>query len=123
MAEIAYQYQRIKKGAKKITWSGMANGDDGTWWGDAGANDRNLQIVITAGTGITCAIEGTNEDSPVSATPGFPVRDAGNLPNALALSNTVLTGQALESPKFIRPRVTAGTGANIAVILISEDKK
>lgn len=123
MAEISFQYQRIKKGSVRITWTGLANGDEGTWWGDAGANDRTFEMVVTAGTGITCAIEGTNQPNPVNATPGFAVRDAGNLPNALSLTNTVLAGQALESPGYIRPNVTAGTGANVTVILISEDKK
>lgn len=88
--------------SKLITWSGLLNGDDGAaaQWTDFA--DRCFQVTGTFGAGGSLTIEGSNDGtnwSILSDPQGNPL--------------TFTTGrieQALELPRYVRPRVTAGDG-------------
>lgn len=94
-----------------ITWGGLLNGDDGARADWVEFADRCIQVTGTFGTGGSVTIEGSNDGAtfhPLSDPQGNPL--------------TFTTGrieQALELPRYVRPRVTAGDGTtNLTVTLL-----
>lgn len=91
-------------GMQLYSWIGMANGDDGEPLNISHFADKSIQVLGTFGAGGNLRIEGSNMlDSPTYAT----LADAQG--NALDFTAAKIE-QVLESPYWIRPRVTAGDG-------------
>lgn len=97
-------------GAAGITWTGLLDGDDGAPW-----EFKDGPITYTAtisgafGTGGTVLIE----HSADGITWGTMIQV-----NNSAASFTAATSAALRgSPRYIRPRISAGTGVTVAVAL------
>ena len=95
---------------KLATWSGLLNGDDGSpaQWCDFA--DRCIQVTGTFGTGGSLTVEGSNDGAVFSAL-------ADPQGNALAFTSAKIE-QALELPRYVRPRVTAGDGTTNLVCTI-----
>lgn len=93
-----------------VTWTGLANGDDGApvEWVDFA--DRCVQVTGTFGSGGSVTIQGSN-DGTNWATMADPQG------NALTVTSAKLE-QVLELPRYVRPIVTAGDGTtSLAVTL------
>lgn len=89
-----------------ITWSGLLNGDDGTWVSAAEFADRSIHFYGTFGAGGTVVLQGSNEDTPTAAN-AVTLAD----PQGTAISKTgTAIEQVLELTRWIRPAVTAGDG-------------
>lgn len=104
---------QVKNQSSYITWSGLLNGDDGDAIEIAGAPDKTVTITGTFGVGGTCSIQGSN-----NGTTWLVLTDPqGNAITKTADSIEVI----LESPRFIRPIVTAGDGTtNLTVIICAK---
>lgn len=86
-----------------FTWSGLLNGDDGNAVQMDEYGDRTFQVTGTFGTGGTIVMQGSNDGTNwVSLTD----------PQGNAISKTAAAMEALlETPRYIRPIVTAGDGS------------
>lgn len=96
------------------TWSGLLNGDTGNWIEFPEYGDRCAQISGTAGVGLSITMQGTNNTSLTA----FALTD----PQGNAVTKTAVdVGETLmETPRYIRPSVTAGDGAtNVTVTLFA----
>jgi hypothetical protein len=97
--------------AKLVTWTGLLNGDDGSRADWVDYADRCFQVTGTFGTGGSLTIEGSNDGTNFSAL-------ADPQGNALTFTSTKIE-QALELPRYVRPRVTAGDGTtNLVCTLV-----
>lgn len=90
-----------------ITWTGLLNTDDGTpaEWVDFA--DRCIQVTGTFGAGGSLTVEGSNDGvnwAPLADPQGNPMTFTSQR-----------IEQALELPRFVRPRVTAGDGTTSLV--------
>jgi len=92
---------------QKITWSNLANGDDGTPLTDFAAfADRSVQFVATAwGSGGTVILEGSNDGTNYHTLTNLQ----GTSISKTSISGTLLE-QITEACFYTRPRVTAGDG-------------
>lgn len=93
---------------KLVTWTGLANGDDGAPVDYPEFSDRTVQVRGTFGVGGSIQMEGSNQDAPSAAADYDLLADPqGN--------DIVKTAADLESvmdvPRWTRPRVTAGDGS------------
>ena len=105
MATIAAAIEEIKTWGDDchvITWTPLANGDDGQRIEMPGSADRSVQIEGTFGAGGNLRIEGSND-----GTNYRPLVDPQG--NALDITSAKIE-QVLEIVRYIRPRVTAGDG-------------
>jgi hypothetical protein len=96
--------------AKLVTWTGILNGDDGSpaEWVDFA--DRCFQVTGTFGAGGSVAIEGSNNGANWATL-------ADPQGNPLTFTAQKIE-QALELPRYVRPRCTAGDATtNLAVTL------
>ena len=93
--------------AKLIRWTGLLNGDDGSPADWVDYADRCFQVTGTFGTGGSLTVEGSNDGVTFSAL-------ADPQGNALTFTSTKIE-QALELPRYVRPRVTAGDGTTSLV--------
>lgn len=85
-----------------FVWAAMLNGDVGLPAQFMATGDRTFQVNGTFGVGGTIVLEGS-----LDGTNYFTLSDAGGT----AISRTAAgLKSVLESPLFIRPRVTAGDG-------------
>lgn len=112
MATVNYSVERItteKDPAHVVSWVGLATGDDGTRLEMPGSADRTAQVGGTFG-GATCVIEGSNDgvNYLVLTDP-----QGNNLSFTSAKIETVT-----EITRYIRPRVTGGSGVNINVHIL-----
>lgn len=91
------------------TWTGLTTSDTGAPLEAPGFTDASYQVTGTFG-GATVTIEGSND-----GTNYVTLTD----PSATAISFTA-TGlsQILQIVRFIRPKVTGGSGASINVIAV-----
>lgn len=114
MATIAAVTTFIQKGVVQISWEGFAaSADVGTAQSIAGFPDKSVQITGTFTGSPTIVIEGSNDGTNFSTL----VDPQGN---ALSFTAAALE-QVLEVVRFIRPRLTAGTGgADIDVTLVGK---
>ena len=96
--------------SKMAAWSGLLNGDDGQAFEALEYADRAMQVTGTFGTGGSLQLEGSNDGSNwvILADPqGNPLTfTAGKIE------------QVLETPRYVRPRVTAGDGTTNLVATI-----
>lgn len=96
---------------KLVEWTGLLNGDDGSaaQWCDYA--DRCIQVSGTFGTGGSVTVEGSNNGTVWAAM-------ADPQGNTLTFTSAKIE-QALELPRYVRPRVTAGDGTtNLTVSIL-----
>lgn len=94
--------------AKLVTWSALANGDDGTPLEALDFPGRCFQVTGTFGTGGSVSIQGSNDGTNwavLSDTQG----------NAMTFTATKIE-QCQDLPRYVRPAVTAGDGTTALVV-------
>lgn len=96
--------------ANLVTWSGLLNLDTGEAYEAAEFADRAAQVTGTFGVGGTVSIEGSND-----GTNWAILADPQGTP--LTFTATKIE-QLLESPRYIRPNVTAGDGSTALVVTV-----
>lgn len=102
MATVAFTAARRVDGTVRVTWAGLANGDDGAPYEAPVLADRAAQVVGTFGTGGTLLLEGTIDGSNWATLTD---------PQGNALSFTAAKiEQVMELVVAVRPRVSAGDG-------------
>lgn len=93
-----------------VSWSSMANGDDGEPLQNPGSSDRSVQVTGTFGAGGTVVIEGSNDGTTYKTLTD---------PQGNALSFTAASLEAIqEVTRYVRPRVTAGDGTTSLTVTI-----
>ena len=100
------------KGVKQVRWDSLAAGDDGSPIATIGSK-TSVQVVGTPGTS-TVTIQGSND-----GTNWVNLNDEANPGSACSFTAAGLKG-VLQYPAYIRPIVSAGTGAGLSVILINK---
>lgn len=98
------------RGQMEITWANLQNGDWGSWEGSDSYPDKTVHVYGTFGTGAV-QIEGIN------ALGGTPVTLKDG--NGAALSSITASALAVirDNPKFVRPFVVGGSGANVTIVI------
>lgn len=92
-------------GYRAITWTGILNGDTGSWFDTEDFADRTFQVSGTFGAGGSVTMQGSNDAS--APTNVFTLTDQAGA----ALTFTAAGGKvALEAPRWVRPTCTAGDG-------------
>jgi len=100
----------INNRSSYITWTPLANGDDGSPLQLAGAPDKTVTIQGTFGVGGSVTIQGSNDGAV-----WFPLTDM----QANAITKTTAAIEMIvESPRYIRPIVTAGDGTTAITVII-----
>lgn len=105
--------QWVAKRVHKMSWEGLANGDDGSPLTVPRLSDKTVQVTGTFGAGGQVSVEGSNDGgatwSQLSDPQGDPLQlDAEGI-------ETIL-----DNVESIRPRVTAGDGTtDLAVTVVS----
>lgn len=95
-----------------ITWSGLLNGDDGAPVSVLGRYaDKTVQVTGTPGAGLSVAIEGSN----IIPESWGAMNDPQGVVLAIGDAAPVVIA---ESPRSIRPNVTAGDGTTNVVVTI-----
>ncbi len=85
-----------------ITWTALANGDDGAPYEGADFVDRTVQFDGTFGAGGSVTLQGSNDGAS-----WFPLTD----PQGNAITKTGAGLEVIEEgPRYVRPIVTAGDG-------------
>jgi hypothetical protein len=93
-----------------ITWTGLLNGDTGGPVEGVDYADRTVQVSGTFGTGGSVTIEGSNDATTYAAMTD---------PQGNAVTKTAAALEVLEeSPRYVRPNVTAGDGATSLTVTI-----
>jgi hypothetical protein len=104
--------------AKRVKWTGLLSGDDGTPIGGAVAGksvslahyqDRCVQVIGTFGSGGSISIQGSNDDGTTWVTLTDP------LGNALTFTSAGMK-QITELPHKLKPIVTAGDGTTALAV-------
>lgn len=85
-----------------FTWATMANGDDGSPAELIPWADRCVQVTGTFGAGGTVVIEGSNDNSTWATL--------YHAQGSAASFTAAGIRQIVETPRYVRPRVTAGDG-------------
>jgi len=103
--------------AQMHQWTGLLNGDDGSWVTVMGFTDLTAIASNTFGVGGSVAIEGT---MILTGTPAASEIFACRSPSetVIALVSASPSRQVLEGPFRIRPRVTAGDGTTNLTVTI-----
>jgi len=92
------------------SWSGLLNGDDGEPMSRTDFPDRTVQILGTFGAGGSVSIEGSNNGSD-----WVVLTD----PQGNSISKTTGSMEMVaETPRYIRPRVTAGDGTTDITVIV-----
>lgn len=98
----------------RVTWTNMANGDDGSPVRMSQWADRSIQVFGTFGAGGSARWEGTNTDA---ATNFAALTDPQG--NSLDFT-TAKIEQVTEAVTQARPRVTAGDGTtSLTVVMLA----
>lgn len=93
-----------------ISWTGLANGDSGRPAELLDYSDMTATFEGTFGTGGSVTMEGSNDGSNF-----YPLTD----PQGNALTKTGAAMELiLETPRYIRPRVTNGDGTTAIQVRI-----
>jgi hypothetical protein len=111
MAEIKATVTYPRKKVARVTWSGLASSDTGSWEFIPGYPDKTVHIYGTFGTS-TVSIEGSNETVPANGA----VLDDGD-GQALSGINAAKVAVLQQGAANIRPVISAGTGATVTVIM------
>lgn len=100
-------------------WVGLAaSGDVGVWVAVPHFSDKTVQVSGSFGTGGVVDIEGSIDD-PTEAAPAFEtLADPQGNDISIATADKKLE-TILDNCVFIRPRMTAGSGASLTVRLLS----
>jgi hypothetical protein len=93
-----------------VTWAACANGDTGSPYELVDTNDNCFTVDGTFGTGGSVTLEGSND-----GTHYYALHDP--LGNAITLTAAGIK-QILETPRYVRPNVTAGDGTTALVPII-----
>lgn len=93
-----------------VVWSNLALGDDGAPVQFAQFADRTVQFTGTFGVGGTARFEGSN-----NGTDWAPLTDP--LGNAIDATSARIK-LAVESPAFVRPRITGGDGTTSITVSV-----
>lgn len=104
----------LERGAFLITWASLTTAaPTGDSIERAASTDRSVQVTGNFGTGGVVRMEGSNDGvNYIILTDG-----QGN-----AIQFTAEGIEAIiEATRYIRPRVSAGTGVNVAVFLYAKD--
>lgn len=118
MATVNFTRDEINGRAHSAIWLNMSETDnDGERYTLPGGSDRSVQVTGTFG-GATLSIQGSNLQEPTTAdTDWVNLNDT----NGTAVSFTAAGLSAiLENTRWIRPRLTGGTSADINVYLVSK---
>ena len=106
--------ETLERGAFLVTWAGLTTAaPTGTAIERAASTDRTVQVVGNFGTGGAVRMEGSNDGV------NYLVLTDGQ-GNALLFTAEAIEAIA-EATRFIRPRVSAGTGVNVNVFLYAKD--
>lgn len=101
------------KGVVNVTWSSLANGDDGRAEDLTRFPDKTVQVKGTFGAGGTIILEGSNDGGTTYHT----LNDSRGEGNALSFTAADMR-IILENASLIRPRVTAGDGTTSLTVII-----
>lgn len=115
MAERAYtvEYDGVKN--KVVKWTGLLNGDVGTWYPFAGRYpDKTMHVYGTIGTGGHVKVEGTNE----VATPTSAVLLCDATEDVIDISSLPDLKVVLPNTQMVRPHVTAGDGTTSVTVMM-----
>lgn len=93
-----------------VTWSALANNDDGAPVDWVDFADRCFQVTGTFGASGSITMQGSNDGANWSA-----LSDPQG--NALTFTSSKIE-QALELPRYVRPLVTAGDGTTNLVVTL-----
>lgn len=96
--------------AHVVTWSALANGDDGSAIELFGSSDRSIQVTGTFGAGGSVRLQGSNDGSNWAAL----TDPQGNDLNITSAKIEAIT----EITRYIRPLVTAGDGTTSLVVTV-----
>ena len=112
MANITPVYAKLAKGVHTITWSTLTDADTALPFdGEAGAPfmpEKTVHVEDDFGSGGNIIIEGSN----MAAAPTYvTMNDIHG--TALATITTDALHTLAESPRLIRPRVSAGTSVSV----------
>lgn len=125
MATVAAAVARIETwmdDAHVITWTPLTETNaDGAAIEMPGSADRTIQFVGNFGAGGTVILQGSNVLAPVvgTDTDWFTLTD----PQGNAISKTAAAGEAvLELTRWIRPKISAGTGVSVTAMLLVKRK-
>lgn len=89
-----------------VTWTGLLNGDDGSWFDSRNFADRTFQVFGTPGVGGSITLQGSNDQSD-------PPTNAFTLTNHVGATLVFAAaggGTSAEAPRWVRPLVTSGDG-------------
>lgn len=112
MATIDVTVETKDVGYVEAIWPAMANGDDGEATSKLTRYaDKTVQAVGTFGAGGNAQLQGSNDGSNWVALKDFE----GSLINITAVNQLYLVA---ESPKFVRPVITAGDGTTSITFII-----
>lgn len=103
------QFSSTRDGAIVVTWAAMAGTDDGAPFRLPCSADLTFQVAGTFG-GATCALQSSNNGStwhPLTQSAG-----TSSMSYTTAACHT-----SNETPLFVRPNITGGTGSSITVTL------
>jgi hypothetical protein len=118
MAVIAVQHDGPTNDGLVIPlWQTMLNGDTGSGVKIGRYPDKTVQVVGTFGVGGTVAIEGSNDGTNWGA-----LHDPQGTAIAIQDLEPILIA---ESPLYIRPNVTAGTGStdlDVYIVAVAKGK-
>lgn len=115
MATVQPTFVWTQQGVCAVTWTALTEVNaDGAPFDSAHLSDKSFHVKGTFGTGGTCLCEGSNDKaSPTYVTLTDP---QGN-----AISKTAeAIEQILENTLLTRPRVSAGTGVSLTVIMVGK---
>lgn len=113
MATIASLGVWVSPHARRVSWEGLANGDDGSANGYAKLTSKTVQVSGDFGTGGTVEIEGSND----GGTSWNTLEDE----SGSALSLTAAGIHAIAAPpELIRPRVSAGDSVTALNVYLLE---
>lgn len=96
----------------KQTWTGLLNGDDGSWIEGHGYPDKSIQVFGNFGAGGELTVEGSNDGGTTAAV----LKDyAGNALTITAAGIYLI----VQNTEKLRPNITAGDGAtNLTAIVV-----
>ena len=102
---------RYKDDCHVIVWSALTETDnDGEPLEMPGSNDRSIQFAGTFGSGGTILLEGSNDGTNWRTL---------NDPQGNPISKTAADLEAvMELTRYVRPRVSAGTGVNLTATML-----
>ena len=115
MAIISYTIQNILPGVRIATWSSVTQADTCRPVVCPQYSDKSFQVYGSFGSGGEVVLEGTNEVT--SPSNYATLRDPRGGANTIDSFSAGMS-QVLENCYQVRPRVSAGTGVNLTIVLL-----